>query len=1031
MSFVSVHVHTDYSNCGMLDSINRIENIVKQIKNLGQVAWCITDHNGCSGIIDAYKQSQKAGLKLIPGAELYYTADLTIQQRDLSHITFWAKDNEGLENLYKLTTEAHGDKGRNPNNFYYKSRVDLDLIRRYSKGIMLGSACLGGFINRPNGEEVLKELLEIFPGDTFLELHTYQCEEQYVYNRRLIDLSQKYNLPLIAATDAHFTLKEHAELRRLFKNTSKEQDDSEHVDDTLYLQSEDEIRDNLKYLPKEIVEQSLENTQILSDKSNVTIEFGNKYYPEYPCDDPIEELKKQCRVGWKQKGLNKYPNRQEYIDRFNKVELPIIEKQGYAPYFLVTSDLYKFGRERGYPIPPGRGSAVASLILWFMGVTQLDPIKYNCIFERFAHMERISPPDIDNDLSKKHRNEYIKHVQDTYGEVYPCRTFSTIGPGKAIGIAGKALGYDPQETIRLSKSLSQYESDDEDDNTSSYDKKIWMLDHIKTDEIAELIELAKKFVGIIYGFSKHASALIVLNQDINKFCSVERQTDTATKKPCYVAACNFKYLEEIGLMKLDMLGLKTLDIVQDTTDSLNDFLGNFTDKIYGTTIKDTVKSIGKTINIQNIPLEDDKTSQMLIQGKTCGCFQISSNGMTQLVKQIKPKGFSDLIPLVALFRPGPLGAKVEETGESMVQTYVKVKNGEIKPIYLHPKLEPILQDTYSITLYQEQILEIAKQLCGYSLGEADVLRRIIGKKKIDEMKPALETMVQRGVDNGISKEIMEKITHQIVEFASYCFNKSHSAGYGLLAWQTSYLKAHYPLQFLCACLNNEEGQQEAFIPFINECKNLGIKVLPPDITKINMEWIIEEDSIRVSLSYIKGVGSLKLDSSWETINDYIEGLPKNKVEALIKSGAMDLLGNRLDMLRLIYPSEQYPKDVERITKRIAKYKPEDKAKIQKAQKELEKVNAKELSLVNYNLAADEISVLGFSFNELPRIKTGKLLTIKEFKDKKGKLMSRVSLKSDYGDYSGVIFAYLWSKCKSKLTEGDNYRFIWEDGVITE
>jgi len=1029
--FVPPHVHTDYSNYGMYDSVNRIESIIKQLKNLGQTAWAITDHNTCSGIVDAYKQSKKAGIKLIPGAELYLTHDLTIQQRDLRHITFWAKTNEGLENLYKLTSEAHGDKGNSPNNYYYKSRVDLDLIRKYSRGLMVGSACLGGFINSSTGEETLVKLHEIFHDDIFLELHTYQCEEQYVYNRRLIELSRRYDIPLIAATDAHFSVKSDCDLREYFKNTSKTQDASENIDRTLYLQSEDEIRENLNYLPSDIVWQSLANTQLLSDKSDVTIEFGKKYYPVYPCDDPVEEVKKQCRVGWRKKGISKYPNWQDYADRFNKVEMPVIISQDYPSYFLITSDLYKYGRENNIPFGPGRGSVVASEVAWLMGITQLDPLKNNLVFERFAHMERLSPPDIDNDLSRKHRGKLIDYIKSKYGEVYQCRTFSTIAAGKAIGIAGKALGYDSQYTIQLSKSLTKYESDEED--ISSYEQKIWMLDHIKTDETAELIELAKRFIGIISGYSKHASALIVLNEDINKFCSVERQVESKTGNVNYVAACNFKYLEEMGLMKLDMLGLKTLDVIQETINLLD-----------------------TPIDILKIPDDDKKTSQMLINGETCGCFQISSQGMTQLVKQIKPKEFSDLIPLVALFRPGPLDAKVEETGDTMVQTYVKVRNGEIEPVYLHPKLEPILRDTYSIILYQEQILQIAKELCGYSLGEADVLRRIIGKKKIDEMKPAIDQLISRGVANGIPEDVMNKISDRIVTFALYGFNKGHSAAYGLVAYQTSYLKAHYPLQFLCATINSEENSQDAIVPYINEVKRLGVKILPPDIRKGNIEWVIEEGNLRTGLYYIKGIGKKLKISDIDTFDVLVKNNAKDTLAALVKSGACDFYEiPRYQMLVQAYniPDDR-AKTMSKLTsnsqrieelklellntkKTLKKYKTiesqianreKDNCRLQKKLDELKQL---EISLEKFDEAKGEIEVLGFSSRALPKVKTGTITRIFIKDDKKGRPMAFLTWSTDYGEIKTTVFASQWRKWKSIVKQGSQYKFVDSKGLLED
>lgn len=408
MSYVPVHVHTDYSNSNMKDSVNTIDNTLKRLKEIGATSWAITDHGTTSGIAEAYKKSKKQGIKVIPGMEGYLTADLGIQQRDLSHITFWAKDAVGLRNLYELSTKASGDKGNAPNNYYFKPRLDIDLIRKYSEGLMLGSACLGGFLRKPVktlddkgkavitgytiNEELLVKFIDIFGTDNvFLEIHTYQCAEQYGYNRELIALSKKHNVKLVVATDVHFTWKHDADLRKAFKNTSKNEDGDENIDDTLYIQDVDEIRSNLSYLPSDVVNEAIANTNVIAERSNVDIEFGGKYYPHFPCDDPYQAVRQKCVEGWeriKASGVD-LGTRGERI----KKELMVLKLQDYCGYFLITGDYMTSAASMGIPIGPGRGSAAASLVAMLCGITKLDPVELNLTFERFAHEERIAPPD--------------------------------------------------------------------------------------------------------------------------------------------------------------------------------------------------------------------------------------------------------------------------------------------------------------------------------------------------------------------------------------------------------------------------------------------------------------------------------------------------------------------------------------------------------------------------------------------------------------------------------------------------------------
>jgi DNA polymerase-3 subunit alpha len=408
MSYVPVHLHTDYSNSNMKDSVNTIDNTLKRLKEIGATSWAITDHGTTSGIAEAYKKSKKQGIKLIPGYEGYLTADLSIQQRDLSHITFWAKDAVGLRNLYELSTNASGDKGNAPNNYYFKPRLDIDLIRKYSKGLMLGSACLGGWLRKPVktlddkgkavvtgytiNEDLLVKFIDIFGNDdVFLEIHTYQCSEQYEYNRELVALSKKYNVRLVAATDVHFTWKHDADLRKAFKNTSKNEDGDENIDDTLYIQDVDEIRSNLSYLPIDVVDEAIANTNVIAERSNVDIEFGGKHYPHFPCDDPYEAVRQKCVDGWeriKASGVDLGT----YGERIKK-ELLVLRLQDYCGYFLITGDYMTSAVNKGIPIGPGRGSAAASLVAMLCGITKLDPVELNLTFERFAHEERLAPPD--------------------------------------------------------------------------------------------------------------------------------------------------------------------------------------------------------------------------------------------------------------------------------------------------------------------------------------------------------------------------------------------------------------------------------------------------------------------------------------------------------------------------------------------------------------------------------------------------------------------------------------------------------------
>lgn len=1103
MSYVPIHVHTDRSNNGsMKDSINKVDTLIKRMKAIGITSWAVTDHGTMSNVVNAYKASSKAGIKLIPGYEGYLTADLSIQQRDLRHITLWAKDNIGYRNLNIISKYASGNNGKSPGNYYYKPRVSIDLLRKYSEGLMVGSACLGGWL----GEDTLVKFIDIFGKDNvFLEIHTYQGEGQREHNELALALAQKYSVLPVVATDAHFTFKDDFELWKLFKNTSKDVEGNETLGDTLYIQDVDEIKASLSYLPSHIIEQAIANTNVIAEKSNVTIDFSSKHYPHFPCDDEYEAVRGKCIDKWpsiKDSGVDL----DTYSERIKR-ELGVLRLQEYCGYFLITGDYMEHAKSQGIPLGPGRGSACGSYVAKLCGITKLDSIVLDLTFERFAHDARLAPPDIDVDVTPSGRSVIIEYLRGKYGEVYQVRTFSTMACSGAIRLAGKSLGLPNDYVDFVAKSLTKYESDDEDDDVSTYDQKMWQLDHIRTEENSELINVAKRFVGICTGYSKHASAVIILDKDIDDFCAIERQVDSKTKQPVYIAACEYPLLEAQGLMKADLLGLKCLQVIDDTA-----------------------KAVGG-IDIDAIPLDDAKTSAMLCEGFTQGCFQIESPGMTHLVKQIRPRSFNDLIPLVALYRPGPLNAIVEPientdglrkqygesleqwitenkvSGESkqatakrwdqwkwnggtlspndvkkytMVQTYIGVKNWTelqqwtskgntveswehwdavtitideiIEPTYLHESLRPILEPTYSIVLYQEQIMEIAKQLCGYTLGEADNLRRIIGKKKVDEMKPALDAMIERGVSNGISRDVMDAITTQIVEFAMYCFNKSHSAAYGLLSYQTAYLKANYPKEYMCAMINSEDNSHKDILPYIKECKKLGIPVLSPNITKLNREWVIEGNGLCMGLHYIKGVGdNLRLDdvSSYAMVKSLNN---KGVCTALAKGGALDCFGmSRLSMLVDVMQTEQgiakaysaitkNHESIQRLTAdneskkdKTTKVYAENQRKIEKYTKDIPRLQSKleeakqiHCSLDSFNDTIGEIEVLGYSEGIAPNVKVGKLTNVFSKKVSNGKTMGWVTLKSDYGEFRCSAFEEHWNTFKDLITVGASYLFVCKE-----
>lgn len=1291
-NFIHTHLHSQFSNYGMKDAISSVDGIIQRVHELGQRGFALTDHNGCSGLIDTYVHLQKynkkhnTNLKLLMGSELYYTYDVTIKDKSYSHILFLAKNQVGLENLFKLTTEAH-------RHYYYKSRIDLDIIRKYSDGLICTSACMGGWLKGDNRESLIPQFKDIFGDDLYFEIHTYQHEDQKRFNAMVAEMGAKYDVPLIAACDSHYVHEEDYALHKAFRGRSQDDDEDQYYgSNDFFIQSEAQVFDRLyPQFGVDMVETMVENTNVIFDKCNAQVDFNLDVYPKYVKDGDIKPVFLDAlRQGYKQKIIGKVtPEFKQRVDERVLHEIDILEQVGYMDYLLITKDLLDACRKKDIPVGHGRGcsekgtkvlmsngmtkniedvrigdivvshtgnprivenvfsykikeplttikvssndpmnytndhkflaikrkecvaysgnaklrkycsvnckkkcchkikpepqwipvgelevgdyvfypkcyidtkyqldkidlrtyldeyreengliflgnqhfeavknkyspyllvtgnlarfigyfigngwthkknnwnfgcafnnkqdkyredyiSMVQSLFChdvsqswnkrntcvqihtystvfakvlkkmlgenaatkhipdflvhgtleqriellkglfttdgfvpkiitakdkinyssinyelcsqvkfilstlgidsyilkrvhkkenwcneyktvvkpayydrfvelfgeWFncslskktakpnldlddyfvhqvhsiesvsekdttvydiqvaedhsyignqtivhnsvggcecaylLDITSLDAITNNLYFERFANPNRVSVGDIDNDCSKVRRGEVIQYLEEKYKYVYQCRTFSYMKASGALKEAARCLNIDHTIADAYSKKIKDVSFDDDEDfhdNDLEYAK----LDHVNDGKHPEMFTLAKQLVGIMTGFGKHASAVIVSNQDITKYCSLEMQKDSKTKEETFVASTNFKHLESMGFLKEDVLGLRTLDVINDCV---------------------TMAGVKNSLDLAKLPWDDKPTLDLLCKGDTLGVFQMKSPGMIRTLKSIAPKNFVDLIAVVALYRPACI-----ITG--MLDEYIERRNG--KPFeYLDERLKEPLGETYGIMVFQEQVMRVCQLIAGYSMAEADTVRRAVGKKDYDLMQEITAEFVDRAVANGTDKNIAEQILEQIVASSSYNFNKSHSQSYGYMAYITAYLKAHYPLEFYVATINSEDGNQEKILPYIQEIKRKGIEILPPDLRHSDRQWSIDGNAIRVGLAYIKGINKIEKPQEY-TIDAIFGKYTKLQLEGLVGSGALDFLGETNELMALIPKYKSFASD---------------------------------------------------------------------------------------------------------------------------
>lgn len=890
--FVHLHIHSEFS---LLDGANRIKDLPVRAKELGMNAMAITDHGVMYGAIDFYKACKKEGVKPIIGCEVYvaprsrFDKEPNIDNK-YNHLILLAKDNEGYQNLSKLVSIGFVD------GYYYKPRIDLESLEKYHKGLICLSACLAGSVNQAllNGENEKAEEIamwhkNLFGEDYYIEIQNNGIKEQVLANQKLIQLARKLDIQLVATNDAHYLKKEDAYNHEVLLciQTGKKMSDEDRMkfeSDELYVKSPEEMSEYFANFPD-----AIENTVKIADKCNVEFEFGHTILPNYDVPAEFEThydyLKKLCYDGiTKRYGEN--PS-QEILDRA-EYELGIVKKMGYVDYFLIVWDFIHYAKEHDIPVGPGRGSGAGSLLAYSIEITDIDPIKYGLIFERFLNPERISMPDFDVDFSDAQRQEVIDYVSNKYGHDHVSQiiTFGTMAAKMVIRDVARVLEFPYSEADRLAKMIPN-ELHITIAKALEQNRELKQL-YDSDEKVKNVLDIAMSLEGMPRQASTHACGVIIAREPVDTYVPLYvRDGQISTQ---YIMTT----LEELGLLKMDFLGLRTL-----------------------TVIKDTIELVKRTHGIEvkfNDEMDDPKVFKLWQDGNTVGLFQFESQGMTNFMKELKPDCLEDLIAGVSLYRPGPM---------DQIPRYIKGKLNPGHNEYTHPSLEPILNVTYGCMVYQEQVMQIVRDLAGYSLGRADLVRRAMGKKKLDVMAKEREVFINGQLDdkgnvlvpgcvrNGIDAQSADKIFDEMAEFAKYAFNKSHAACYAVVAYRTGYLKAYYPAEFMASMLNSFLGNLDKIPQYIDECKRLNIEILKPDINKSSTKFTVEGGKIRFGLGSIKNVGTVPVDNivkereengeftGFTDFAERISGKAVNKrcIESLIKAGAFDELGkNRSTLL---------------------------------------------------------------------------------------------------------------------------------------
>jgi DNA polymerase-3 subunit alpha len=884
MKFTHLHVHSHYS---LLDGLPKIDEILDYCQKLGMDSIALTDHGAIYGAVEFYKKAKERKIKPIIGAELYLAIESRFQKRPgiddkRYHIVLLVKNETGYKNLVKLITKSHLE------GFYYKPRIDEELLSQHSEGLICLSACLQGKIPQlilaKRIDEAKKTALkyqEIFGKENFyLEIqHHPNLREQRIVNDALIKISKELKIPLVATNDCHYLRPEDAEAQDILMliNTGANPNDPERLTmrtDDFSMKSPERMIEDFKEVPE-----AIENTQKIVELCHFEFKLGELKMPKFetPNGKSAEEyLEEICYEGLRKRFGEKVE--QKVLERL-KYELEVIKKTGFASYFLIVQDFTNWAKSQGIVVGPGRGSVGGSLVAYVLGITEIDPLKYDLLFERFLNPERVSPPDIDIDFTDIRRDEVIEYLAQKYGRdrVAQIITFGTMAARAVVRDVGRALGYSYSFCDKIAKLIPAHSTLDE-----ALAKVIELREIYQTDEKAQrLLDLARKLEGRARHASTHACGVVISTVPLDEICPLQHPTQD---DKAIVTQYEMRSLEDLGLLKIDVLGLKNLTLIEETLK-----------KIYAI--------YKKEIKLDEISFEDKKTYKLFQKGETIGVFQFESEGMRKWLKKLKPSNFDDLVAMIALYRPGPM---------QFLQDYIDGKFKRKKIEYLHPKLKPILEKTYGVMIYQEQLMEVAKSLAGFTLGEADVLRKAVGKKIKNLLEAQKEKLIQGMIKNGISKEVAQKIWEWILPFASYGFNKSHSVAYAKIAFYTAFLKAHFPVEFMASLLSSEKADVEKVGFLIEECKRMGIEVLPPDINESFRDFSVVpgKKQIRFGLLAIKNVGANTVEAiveernkngPYKSLTDFLlriepQNLNKKSLESLIKAGAFDKFEERNQLL---------------------------------------------------------------------------------------------------------------------------------------
>lgn len=1053
MKFVPLHVHSHYS---LLDGLAKVEDIVNKAKEDGMEAVALTDHGVMHGAIEFYQQCKDVGIKPIIGVEAYLVNDRKRKEKaeeERFHVILLAENNVGYKNLIKLTSLAHLE------GFYYKPRIDWDILKKYNEGLICLTACLQGEIPRSilkgysdeQLRQVVDKYLDVFGKENFFfEIqHNPNIPEQKIVNNKIFDLAKQWEIPIVATNDTHYLNAEDAEAQDILlciqtKRTVSEKNRMNMLGEDFSFLTQQQMADNFRGNPE-----VLENTVKIAERCKVEIELGKIHLPHYELPEGTDDfnfLRDMCyknipdRFGFDPFQSDLSEEHKQVLERL-EYELGIIKKTGYASYFLIVQDFIVWAKNEGIVVGPGRGSAAGSLVAYLTHITNLDPLHYDLLFERFLNPERVSMPDVDTDFADERRDEVIRYVERRYGKDHVAQiiTFGTMAARAAVRDVGRVLELPYAFCDKVAKLIPM---------NTGLDEAITKVEEVKAlyesnEDAKRLLDFAKKLEGVARHASTHACGVVITKDPVDEYCPRQFARD---QEEAVVTQYSLHPVEDIGLLKMDFLGLKNLTIIERTREIVE-------------------KMTGEKVNIDNIPLDDENSYKLFQDGRTTGVFQFESSGMKRYLRQLKPNNIEDLIAMVALYRPGPM---------DLIPSYINRKFGEEQVEYIHPKLENSLKKTFGIAIYQEQIMQIARDLAGFTLGEADVLRKAVGKKIAKLLAEQKEKFIKGCVTNGIAQQVAANIFAFIEPFAGYGFNRSHAACYAYIAYQTAFLKSNFPAQFMASLLTSDQHNMERIAIEIDECKQMGIEILPPNINESFSTFTVVADSlqvgtprIRFGLNAIRNVGEnvakaiiheRKKNGPYKTLEDFLsrlssKDLNKKSLEGLIKSGAMDLYGERnrllenIDKLLLYIKEAEQSRDIrqaniftlngqaDQYNARLILREVEPASNIQALSMEKEflglYVSAHPFREYEEKLKGlvNPISGLKEKIGEKIQVRVGgSVSTIKKIMTKKGDPMLFVGLEDGIASVELLVFPRLYKEVNDKLVEG---RVVIVEGTLSD